>query len=368
MARLRLTKDLVESAVVGGGVLGGGGGGSVSEGRRNGLLAVEFGAPELLDVQDLPDDAMLATASAVGSPAARAAHVLPVHFVRAVELLMAEGDIELQGLVSSEVGGIAVTNGWVQAAALGLAVVDAPCNGRAHPISIQGAIGLHRVEGYESLQVAVGGDPAQGRYLEMVIRGKLQTVSPLMPLVSAQAGGMVAVARNPVTVAYTRDHAAVGAIKQAINVGQAMLKEQGAGPVKMVEAACEVLGGEIVGQGRVIDVELETKGGLDVGLVRVQSGREMLELTFWNEYMTLEAVDSSAPPRRLATFPDLVATFDLSTGLALSTAMVGTGHEVAVVAVPRGRLILGAGVKDPELLRPVQETVGKEVLKYVAQD
>ncbi len=363
---MRLDKGMVEAAVVGGGVLGGGGGGSVDEGRRNGLLAVELGTPELVDPEDLPGDAMVATASAVGSPAAKTTYTLPVHFIRSIELLMKEGNVQLQGLVSSEVGGIAVTNGWVQAAALGLAVVDAPCNGRAHPISIQGAIGLHKVEDYVSLQAAVGGDPAQGRYLETFLRGKLQTISPLMPLISAQAGGMVAVGRNPVSVAYTREHAAVGAIKKAINVGQAMLEKRGGRPIEMVEAACGVLGGEVAGRGRITDVKLETKGGLDVGTVRIETGqRETLELTFWNEYMTLEAVDPSGASRRIATFPDLMATFDLSTGMAVSSAMIATGQEVAVVKVPRQNLILGAGVKDPELLKPVEETVGKEVLKYV---
>lgn len=367
MSRLRLDRELVEAAVLGGGVLGGGGGGSMEEGRRNGLLAVEMGAVELVDTQDLPESAILATASAVGAPAAKTAFALPVHYVRAVELLMKEGNVQLQGLVSSEVGGVAVTNGWVQAAALGLVVVDAPCNGRAHPISIQGAIGLHKVEDYVSLQAAIGGDPGQGRYLEVFLRGKLQTISPLMPLISAQAGGMVAVGRNPVTVSYTRDHAAVGAIKQAIRVGQAMLEKQGAGPMEVVEAACGALEGEIVGRGQVTEVKLETKGGLDVGLVRVDTGEGgTLELTFWNEYMTLEAVDPAGAVRRIATFPDLMATFDLSTGMALSSALIAPGREVAVVSVPRQKLILGAGVRDPELLRPVEETVGKEVLKYVA--
>ncbi|HEX9017395.1 MAG TPA: DUF917 family protein [Chloroflexota bacterium] len=365
MTRIRLTKEMVEAAVIGGGVLGGGGGGSMDDGRRNGLLAIDFGEPELIDVEDLPDDAMIATASAVGSPAAKTTYALPIHYVRAVEMLMSEGDVDLQGLVSSEIGGIAVTNGWVQAAALGLSVVDAPCNGRAHPISIQGAIGLHKIEDYVSLQAAIGGDPATGRYVEMFIRGKLQTISPLMPLVSAQAGGMVAVARNPVSAGYARGHAATGAIKKTIKVGHAMLEKQGR-PIEMVEAACAVLGGEIVGRGRVTEVKLETRGGLDVGLVRVETGRqETLEITFWNEYMTLEAVGPSGAPRRLATFPDLTATLDLATGMALSSATIQTGHEIAVVTVPRQKLILGAGMKDPDLLRPVEEAVGKEVLRYV---
>jgi DUF917 family protein len=82
--------------------------------------------------------------------------------------------------------------------------------------------------------------------------------------------------------------------------------------------------------------------------------------------MTLEAVDQAGTARRVATFPDLMATFDLSNGMPISSALIATGQEVAVVRVPRQKLILGAGVRDPELLRPVEETVGKEVLKYVA--
>ncbi|HXX37392.1 MAG TPA: DUF917 family protein [bacterium] len=367
MSRMRLDKELVEAAVLGGGVLGGGGGGSEVEGRRNGLLAVELGALELVDLEDLPGDAMVVTSAAVGAPAAKDIYVPPVHHIRAVELLTKDGDLRLQGMIPNEIGGIGVTNGWIQAAALGLVVVDAPCNGRAHPISIQGAIGLHKVEGYVSLQAAVGGDPARGRYLEVLLRGKLATISPLMPLLATQAGGMIAVARNPISVSYLRDHAAVGAVKQAIRVGQAMLERQGGGPVEIVEAACGVLGGNVVGRGQVTEVTLETKAGLDVGTVRIQVGpRQSLELTFWNEYMTLDAADGAGRSQRLATFPDLMATLDLSTGRALSSAMIKIGHEVAVVTVPRQRLILGAGVCDPELIRPVETVVGKAVVEYVS--
>jgi len=113
-------------------------------------------------------------------------------------------------------------------------------------------------------------------------------------------------------------------------------------------------------------VHLETKAGLDVGTVRVQSGESaVLELTFWNEYMTLDALDVGRP-RRLATFPDLMATLDLSTGAALSSAMIRTGQDVAVVRVPRHKLILGAGVRDPDLLQPVEGAVGRKILEYVS--
>ncbi len=306
------------------------------------------------------------TASAVGSPAAKSAYALPAHYVRTAELLRDLGGVRIQGMITSECGGVAATNGWVQAAALGLPIVDAPCNGRAHPIGIMGSMGLHDVEGYVSLQTVAGGNPEEGRYLEMFVRGRLDKAAAMVLQGAIQAGGMVAVARNPVQVSYARDHAAPGAIKRAVSVGKAMLERQDAGPAAVVEAACEILGGEIVGRGQVVEVKLETRGGLDVGTVRVATGdREVLELSFWNEYMTLDAVDQGQGPRRIGTFPDLITTLDLSSGLPLSSAMVAEGQQVAVLHVHRQHLILGAGMRYPALMCTVEETVGKEVVKYI---
>jgi hypothetical protein len=83
--------------------------------------------------------------------------------------------------------------------------------------------------------------------------------------------------------------------------------------------------------------------------------------------MTLETFDNGrgSGAIRVATFPDLMATFDLATGAPLTTAQARVGLEVAVVRVPRGKLILGAGMRYPALMRAVEETVGREVLRYI---
>jgi len=49
----------------------------------------------------------------------------------------AEG-LSISGLISSEVGALGVVNGWVQSAALQIPVIDAPANGRAHPLGLMG--------------------------------------------------------------------------------------------------------------------------------------------------------------------------------------------------------------------------------------
>ncbi len=356
MARLRLDREIAEAAVLGGAVLGGGGGGSMAKGLELALLAVGLGTPELADIDDVAADALVVTVSAVGAPAAREALTRPVDYLRAVELLADAGGVRAQAFIANECGGAAVVNGWLPAALLGLPVLDAPCNGRAHPTGVMGSMGLHALPGFVSLQAAVGGNPDAGRYLEVFARGPLEAASHLVRQAAVQAGGLVAVARNPVMADYLREHGAPGAIRQAIALGRRMMAARPQGGEAMVAAAAAALGGEVVLDATVEHVELETSGGFDRGTVRLGGA----ELAFWNEYMTFELNEE-----RIATFPDLIATLDTDSGLPVSTAEIACGMRVAVLVTPAARLRLGAGMRDPELYRPVEEVTGKQIIPYL---
>lgn len=360
MSRIRLTPDHVEPAVLGGAVLGAGGGGWIPEGIERGRLAVVYGAPELVSVDELPPDALVATAAMVGAPSPRERYVRPVDFVRAAQVLAERVGLRVGGFIANENGAGSTVNGWLQAAALGVPVVDAPCNGRAHPTGMMGAMGLHRVEGYVSHQAAVGGSPAAGRYLEVYSTGALARTAQMTRLASVEAGGLVAVCRDPVAAAYVREHAAPGAISLAIGVGRVLMAARDRGGPAAAQAVAEHLGGRVVERGTVESVRLEVSGGYDVGQVTVagQNGRH--ELTFWNEYMTLEA-----DGERLATFPDLIATLRARDAVPVASAEIAARMEVAVLVVPRARLILGAGMRDPELFTDVERAVGKEVIRHV---
>ncbi|SFV09351.1 DUF917 domain-containing protein [Alicyclobacillus macrosporangiidus] len=349
-----LTVQDVEYAVTGGALLGGGGGGWPHEGRAIGRLATELGNPTLATLDEFDDDDLLVTVALVGAPAAKEKYVKPVHYVRAIEMLESRLDRPVAGIITNENGPGTTVNGWLQSAMLGVPVVDAPCNGRAHPTGVMGSIGLHKLQGYTSVQAAVGG--AGEQKLEMVVSGSLTVVSGIIREMSVRAGGLVAVARNPVTVRYAREHCAVGGITQTIELGKRMAEAQPAGGQAVMDAALTFLGGDVVHTGVVDFVNLETKGGFDVGTVRIGN----VELTFWNEYMTLEQGG-----RRLATFPDLIMTIDQHTGQPVITAEIAVGREVAVVRVPKQQLKLGAGMQDPELFRAVETTIGKSVISYV---
>ena len=103
-------------------------------------------------------------------------------------------------------------------------------------------------------------------------------------------------------------------------------------------------------------MRLETAGGYDIGLVRTE-GDQPCELTFWNEFMTLERNG-----QREATFPDLITMLSLDSGLPVSSAEIRQGDRVAVLVVPRDRLILGEGVRLPEAIREAEQAVGKALL------
>jgi len=347
----------VEAAVTGGSVLGGGGGGSAAEGRRLGRLALGRGSPELVDLEELDPGDLLVTVSAVGAPSAREAFVAPEHYCRAVTELGRAAGIEVAGLITNENGGLATVNGWLQSAALGIPVVDAPCNGRAHPTGAMGSLGLNRDPSYESWQVAVGGSAENGRFVQVVARGSLERVAAIVRQSAVQAGGLVAVARNPVKVDRVRRHGAPGAIGQAIRVGRAMLEASPRGGPAVAEACAAELGGRLLCQGRIATVELVSEGGFDSGRVVVDAGEGVRYLlTFWNEYMTAESDEDV-----VARFPDLVATLDARTGLALPTAEVEEGVEVFVLVVDRSRLILSTTMDDPELLEPVEKVIGRKI-------
>ena len=203
-----------------------------------------------------------------------------------------------------------------------------------------------------ALSAAAGGEVSAGRYLEVVVQGDLERASKLIRQAAMQAGGMVAVARNPVEAEYVRRHGAPGAVQKSMEIGRAMIEAGPRGGEAVCEAAAETLEGEILESASVRSVELFSAGGFDTGRVKIKN----YELTFWNEYMTLEKNGA-----RVGTFPDLIMTLDTHTGMPVTTAEISEGQQIALLLVPRQNLILGAGMFYPELYAQGEEVLGKKL-------
>jgi uncharacterized protein len=335
----KLTATDLNAAVIGGAILGGGGGGFIEAGERAAQLALQVGTPELWSIDEFDGSALTGTVALVGAPAASDPHVQPSFLLRTLELLRRElRGRELVALQSNENGAETTVNGWFQSALTGIPVLDLACNGRAHPTSIMGALGLHTEPEYLSIQAYAGGAPQ--RYVEGTAMGKLEVTSAIVRRASVEAGGLVAVARNPVTLDYAVRNGAPGAISHAIEIGQ-MYLEGGVG------AVTEGMDARVVATGAVARYVCEQQEGLDVGYVELDD-KAKTTLRFVNEYMLLEQNGN-----RIASFPDLVMTFDDS-GRPIVSARVRLGMGIQVFVAPRAKLLLSRTMSMPELYRPLE--------------
>jgi len=79
-------------AIWGGSVLACGGGGWVSHGELMAEMATRLGTPLLCSVDEIPDDALVATVTAIGAPGARDWEIQPRDYVNALKLLMDHAD------------------------------------------------------------------------------------------------------------------------------------------------------------------------------------------------------------------------------------------------------------------------------------
>jgi DUF917 family protein len=324
-------------------------------------LALKVGEPKLKNIDEIAEDATLVTVSAVGSQAAERRFIKPIHYVKAVNLLAETGDIVVDGLISSENGAVGSVNGWFQSAVLHIPVIDAPCNGRAHPTGVMGSMGLDMLESFTSLQAIAGGNSETGNYIEMFIEANIDKAANVVRYASSLAGAIVAVARNPVNAKYVKRNGAPGAIHQAITVGQVLLEHREKGAKIMVDSVVDAIKGAQIIEGTIEDVTLRTTGGFDVGEVQLlDDTHHRCALTFWNEYMTLEVEG-----KRLATFPDLITTMSLETGLPIISGEIKQGLRIAILYVPRESLKLGAGMRNIEVFQQVESVINKPIVDYV---
>lgn len=350
-----LDQSKLKQIVYGGAVLGAGGGGSIDAGLSAGRKALAEGKLRLVDLAELPDDATLVTFSGVGTVGKMGGvGQLDGHHEKALRLFLQMDKRPISGFIPSEVGAQAVTYGWHESILSGVPIVDAPCNGRAHPLSIMGSLGLHRFPAQSTTTVAIGGKPRTDKYLELCIRANVVRASQIVRKAVAQSGVSLAVVRNPLPASYIGRHAALGGLKYALRVGETLLGHVGEGLTSVLRALSRLMGGTVLGQGSVESVDLTERVGFTVGtILLLTESRGYLRIPVCNEHMMVLDNESS-----LAAFPDLISLFDSGTSLPLSSSDVRPGQQVAVFGVPRSQLKLGSTMSDRALLHPIEKLLG----------
>ena len=359
MGRILTEKD-VEAAVRGGSVYAAGGGGWSDHGRMLGYAAVSIGKPELITIDELQDDDWVATAAAIGAPASTTAWEMQgVDYVKAVQLLQDALGEKVSALMIGQNGKSSTLNGWLPSAILGTKVLDAVGDVRAHPTGDMGSIGMANSP-EQMIQTAVGGNRAEDRYIELVVRGATAKVSPVLRTASDMSGGFIASCRNPLRASYVRGNAALGGISLALKLGEAIIDADARGGHAVIDAIVKATGGAIIAEGEVSAKSVVyTKEAFDVGTITVGRGDRAVTLHVMNEYM---AVDD-AGGKRLATFPDIISTLSPE-GEPMSVGQLEIGMPVFLLHVPKTIIPLSSSVKDPSVYPIVEKALGISIADY----
>lgn len=358
-----LTEEDVWAAVRGGSVFASGGGGWVDHGLQIGGAAVAIGQPRLVAVDELPDDAIVITATAIGAPAGTDWQMLGTDYIKAVKLLQENYEGKIVGIMTPQNGMSSTINGWLPAALLGLVVVDATGDIRAHPTGKMGSMGLAALQDYETIQVVVGGKRDNGSYIELVVKGSPARTSNILRTAADQAGGFIASARHPLPASYIKKHAAIGGISIAIALGQAIIAAQPQGMQAVIDTIVTQTNGTILGEGTVIRREVHYSGAFDIGTIDVETAGGVLTLHVMNEYM---AVDDNSG-NRLTTYPDVIATLSSDTGLPVSVGHVEVGSKLAVLSIHKSHVPLSSSVKDPTVYPEVEKALGISLASYALE-
>ena len=349
----------IAKILMGSQILGCGGGGDADEGFSTATEAIGKGTVELITMDELlarGEDGIIVTISGVGSPASEEAYYGPEVYPVILDALQNKVQKKIIGFIACEIGGSSSFEPFIPAALMNVPVIDAPCDGRAHPLGVMGALGLEK-KGEPVWQSAAGGKAENNKYIELLVSGSVESASNLVRNAAAEAGGAVAVARNPVTKDWLKDTGAAGAYAQAMHLAEVWSKTGTTS--QKVQYLADALHGEVVCHGTISDFQLITENALDNGSFTINGNKKCL-LHFFNEYMTLD-IDGE----RHSTFPDVMITVDASLGTILTTADIQNGRDVYLITARRENIIIGRGLRYRAAYERIQDIIGVNLTDYV---
>jgi len=352
MSQHLLNRDDIEPAILGGTLLsaGGSGKGRAPKDRQFAERAFAEGPVRLAAIDTVAPDTPLFIATAVGAPGGGKRLANPDHSIQAARQLAAASGITPGGIIPGHVPGI---YGWLLAAALGVPLLDAACNGRGHPTVKMGSLGLSSRPDVLLYQSGVG------EQLQITVKGSTLATSSLLRAAAVQAGGLVMAARGPVSAELVREAGAVGAITYQLGLGRAILDAGSAGSAR-IAAALAFTRGRVLVEGVVTANTVGYGEGFDVGTVTVRGAEGApVALQVCNEFMAAER-----DGERLATFPDLIAAMDPRTGQVLAISEMPAGTPAVVLAVSKRDLPMGSGITDPAIYPDVERALGIELARF----
>jgi DUF917 family protein len=290
---------------------------------------------ELMDLGDLPDDALVIPTAMMGAPTC-IVEKLPAGMEAAASLRRLEHHLGQTAFATMpiEAGGVNSMIPLVVALRLGIPVVDADGMGRAFPELFHETFHIYGVSGTPMVVTNDHNDQtlieSHDNYMaEWLARG-----------ITIRMGGVAYIAEYAMDGATAKRVSIAGTIGIGLKIGRAIrhAREQHIDPFAHL---IDVLSGttyspaKVIFTGKIVEVFRRTSEGFAKGTMKIQeiesnsaADAELLEIEFQNENLIARSQRGV-----LAVVPDLICVLDAETAEPITTEELRYGQRVKVMAV-----------------------------------
>lgn len=321
-------RDLGEGATF----LGSGGGGA----PYTALLQLEAvyetgGRVQLIDLAQVPDGALVAPCGWMGAPTV-SDEKLPngCEPIRGLEKLEEIKGQPVHSVFPLEIGGSNGLAPLLLAAARGIPVVDCDGMGRAFPES---QMVVFNVYGCSANPVIVTDSKGNCIVMETATNKDEEHIARVL---SIAMGGSCHVIDYSGSGYQMKQHAVRGTVSLSIAIGRALrtARSGGADPFTALTACLKASSyyshGGVLFDGKIVDLERDTKGGFAVGRATLEAfgSSDRIEVEFQNENLVARK-DGAV----VATVPDILTFMDRETAVPVTTEGLRYGQRLKLYGV-----------------------------------
>ncbi len=326
-----ITHEDMDALALGAQLLGSGGGGDPGYDLFVAKEQLEEHGPvRLVSVDDIPDDGWVLPIYWMGAPMVLLEKLHSGEEFRIIVNRLQElTSRRIVALMSAEIGGSNAMPPFYTAGSLGLPIIDGDTMGRAFPFCYMSTCGLYDVKPGPGFIVAT----ATGASVMLETETSTE-MDRLLRALTTVMGSDAAVCSHPMPAAVAQKTILRGTVSYALELGRSVHQalEDDLDPVEVIIDAC---GGSLVAIGHISDIEHRFESSCQHGQAVIQGVKDQYTIYFQNEFLAVVPSGESVP---VATTPDIIAIFEIETGLPIAVERLRYGLRVQVVALPAPEL------------------------------
>ena len=289
----------------------------------------EHGTPNVMSLQDVPDDAKVFSVAMMGAPTVLFEKLFSMEDLDlAVRRLEQELGYEADVIIPAEIGGVNATVPVAYATWRGLPVIDADGMGRCFPAL---EMVTFNVLGVSATPMSLANEHGEA----MIIKTEtaLEAEQKARPIITDWGGsGMISL--YPMNGKQAKETAVGGTLTLAVGIGAAIRK--GNAENKAIESLLEYLRSTeyykhcaVLFDGKVVDLTRKTQKGWNIGFCHLQdlsNPDDTMEITFQNEHLVAYRND-----KLVTIVPDLISIVDSETAEPIPAEGLRFGQRVKVI-------------------------------------